>query len=583
MSRIFIEESTLAAIGDSIRSKTGKTELISPLDMPAEIGSITTGGAASLIPLTVTENGIYYPKESLEVGKSYTFKNDYTQDELRAFYDLSTTKQTSSNGITMAILLLSGNAMAAILCFEGFYGVATNDGIWIPEEAAVMLGYTKGWNAGSNLSSLAPTATPVITIEEGYELSFEGNLADLEFLFDIPSADGFSRVEVNVAGGSTSIDGVEAYMVTYVGADDSILHTKPVVAGDDTYNPYALGKIDKPIKESTIQYNFEYNGWTLAQGGSANNAALECVQEDRVIYAAFAETVRTYTVRFWDGDTLMSETQVEYGAQATPPDHVKEGTIFMGWTPSDLTITQDTDFYGEWMEGMSFESATWEQIKTISESGQASNVFSIGDERTITLTWEDGSTEDCVIRIAAFDADTIYDDVNATRNKAGITIDTKNVISKTSASGITSSATYKASTLKKTLENTVYPALPSDLQAVIKDTVIPSFTYYNYSKISPLCHTNLGIYQDGLNLQFPTTFATHYPIYTQSTSLATNSNNTSRIKYNAAGEAVLYWTCDRNSKISNSSQNYTSAITTTGGTRTEYNTNENYVAFRFAI
>lgn len=43
MSKVFIEESTLTAIGDSIRTKTGKQNLISPLNMPTEIESIKGG------------------------------------------------------------------------------------------------------------------------------------------------------------------------------------------------------------------------------------------------------------------------------------------------------------------------------------------------------------------------------------------------------------------------------------------------------------------------------------------------------------------------------------------------------------
>ena len=47
MAKIFIEESTLSAIGNSIRAKTGKTNMIPPLSMPAEIESIQTGGGGS--------------------------------------------------------------------------------------------------------------------------------------------------------------------------------------------------------------------------------------------------------------------------------------------------------------------------------------------------------------------------------------------------------------------------------------------------------------------------------------------------------------------------------------------------------
>lgn len=44
MSKVSIEESTLSAIGDAIRNKTGESELLSPLNMPTAIGSISGGG-----------------------------------------------------------------------------------------------------------------------------------------------------------------------------------------------------------------------------------------------------------------------------------------------------------------------------------------------------------------------------------------------------------------------------------------------------------------------------------------------------------------------------------------------------------
>ena len=47
MAKIFIEESTLSAIGNSIRAKTGRTSKISPLNMPTEIASIQTGDGSS--------------------------------------------------------------------------------------------------------------------------------------------------------------------------------------------------------------------------------------------------------------------------------------------------------------------------------------------------------------------------------------------------------------------------------------------------------------------------------------------------------------------------------------------------------
>lgn len=57
MSKVFIEESTLTAIGASIRDKTGKQDLISPLNMPTEIESIKGGNiiktVSGICPITL--------------------------------------------------------------------------------------------------------------------------------------------------------------------------------------------------------------------------------------------------------------------------------------------------------------------------------------------------------------------------------------------------------------------------------------------------------------------------------------------------------------------------------------------------
>lgn len=50
MAKVFIEESTLTAIGDAIRCKTGDTELINTTDMATVINDISGDGAISHIP-----------------------------------------------------------------------------------------------------------------------------------------------------------------------------------------------------------------------------------------------------------------------------------------------------------------------------------------------------------------------------------------------------------------------------------------------------------------------------------------------------------------------------------------------------
>lgn len=64
MAKVFIEETTLSAIGDAIRTKTETTELINPTDMAEKIEGITTGGNTA--ELTITSNGTYRAPEGID-------------------------------------------------------------------------------------------------------------------------------------------------------------------------------------------------------------------------------------------------------------------------------------------------------------------------------------------------------------------------------------------------------------------------------------------------------------------------------------------------------------------------------------
>ncbi len=46
MSKVFIEETTLTAIGDAIREKTSSEDLIAPLDMATAISNLSSGGGS---------------------------------------------------------------------------------------------------------------------------------------------------------------------------------------------------------------------------------------------------------------------------------------------------------------------------------------------------------------------------------------------------------------------------------------------------------------------------------------------------------------------------------------------------------
>lgn len=351
MAKLFIEESTLTAIGDAIREKTGKEDLIAPGAMPTEIASITTGTEANLIPLTVTENGTYYPTATLEVGKTYTMKSSYTNEELQALYEASI--QVSEDG-SEAYLQATSDGMIGIINLEGMYAVFASQEntvrIWLPEEWAGLAGVASGWYLDDGSGDGTPTEAPSITIGEMDMLFVQGGLAVLEPLYELNKADGFSEVTVNVAGsGGGTIEG--AYTLTFLNYDNSFLFEKQTLAGDDSYNPVTAGKIETPTKESTLEYHYTHNGWSLTNGNPANDTALKNVQEDRTLYAAFAPTYRLYTVRFWDGEELIATEYVRYGETvSTPAVSEKDGFEFLGWSSNDFVIYGDADYYTQWKE-----------------------------------------------------------------------------------------------------------------------------------------------------------------------------------------------------------------------------------------
>jgi hypothetical protein len=160
--------------------------------------------------------------------------------------------------------------------------------------------------------------------------------------------------DVEIAGivgtheGGGAVEGTAT--VTFCNYDGTELFSRLVFVGDNCPDPIAQGKINEPTRESSAQYTYTYNGWSLTAGGTASASALNVVTGDRTVYAAYTQNVRYYTARFYDGTTLMKEEQVAYGSKATEPLTAKDGYNFIGWTPSDLTIYADTDFYGTWEE-----------------------------------------------------------------------------------------------------------------------------------------------------------------------------------------------------------------------------------------
>jgi hypothetical protein len=162
--------------------------------------------------------------------------------------------------------------------------------------------------------------------------------------------------------------------------------------------------------------------------------------------------------------------------------------------------------------------ASWKQISTLSEFGDPSDHWSIGDEKDVLLR----TGEVLTFQIYGFE----HDDLADGSGKVGITFGMKNLMAATRQmnSSSTNSGGYTGSTIYAWLRDTVFADLPADLRAIIKPVakktsagtgattiLVDNMLLHLFSTIECYGVVNASVPGEG----------TQYPIFT---------NNTSRIK-----------------------------------------------------
>lgn len=167
------------------------------------------------------------------------------------------------------------------------------------------------------------------------------------------------------------------YTVTFMNEDGSkVLYEKHVMEHDTCANPVTLELIDTPTKESTAEFNYTFSGWSLAPGGEIDANALQNITEDKILYAAFVGVVRLYSIKYYDGDTLIHSEILAYGMTPTYVPEDKNGYTFIGWDPAVSPVIGEASYYAKWqlgtIEGTCGEGVTWtiqDAVLTISGAG----------------------------------------------------------------------------------------------------------------------------------------------------------------------------------------------------------------------
>jgi hypothetical protein len=167
--------------------------------------------------------------------------------------------------------------------------------------------------------------------------------------------------------------------------DGEIFYRKVLAIGEPITVPA------DPSKESTAQYHFSFEGWSL---DGTTVSEIPSVMGDRSLTytAVFTEVLRTYTIRFYNESIMLQAIMVAYGDLPvyTGSEPTKESSDtatykFSGWSPEIAVVTGNADYYAQFAEVRSLEQHSWAEISAISAEGTGANYFSVGDTKSVAI------------------------------------------------------------------------------------------------------------------------------------------------------------------------------------------------------
>ena len=261
-----------------------------------------------------------------------------------------------------------------------------------------------------------------------------------------------------MTGAVTIPGGVTGMSFVYPRAIGDVL---PVVGGDVDFSASSVFGDKKENDKVTYFWvnSLNENDVKLVNGYITSGAPTGYVrvraeyitQLSGVVLPALTDTDNGKIVGVVDGGLEYVDASI--GPQGPTGPQGPDGNIDgpQGTGIQDVTLTEIPDF----------GSMAWADIAEVSESGKAREYFSVGDEKTISLT----TGEQVTLVILGFE----HDDLTS-GGKAGMTIGMKNLLATTycmNATG-TNYGGWDESEMRTSTMATLLSQLPSDLQGVIK-------------------------------------------------------------------------------------------------------------------
>ena len=105
-------------------------------------------------------------------------------------------------------------------------------------------------------------------------------------------------------------------------------------------DPVAEKHIVAPTRESTAQYDYKWSGWSIqpAIDRVPQEDALKNIVGNRTVYPAFDAILRSYTVSFYTGTTLLYSIIANYGAVVSfDASKVTDSSLLDNGIPKNVT------------------------------------------------------------------------------------------------------------------------------------------------------------------------------------------------------------------------------------------------------
>lgn len=293
----------------------------------------------------------------------------------------------------------------------------------------------------------------------------------------LPAMDYIPTSQKGAAGGVASLgsDGkIPESQLDTVGVPPQIIATIP---SSSSVTCKCGSKTLTATSTGTVTFNLTgYGTWVVTATKDGQTATESVVVDDvkqyKISLSYFSATLKVTS----DSGAVVTATNGTKTFSGTVPSSgvlsltiTASGTYTVTATksgetadPVSVAITTSEQTYS--VECLFFNSVlsknTWAQIAKASAAGKASQLWSVGDTKDITV-----GSETLTLVIMGFN----HDDL-ASGGKAGITFGMKNLMAATrrmNASN-TNSGGFTGSEMYSWLQNTLLPTLPSDLQAVLK-------------------------------------------------------------------------------------------------------------------